>query len=72
MQINFTSFALLNDSIYATEVPFHHDFLCNLFFNIEFKAFSNLEKLYLNDNEINDFVTTKGMIGCIWYLHQTS
>ena len=35
-----------------------------LFFNIEFKAFSNLEDLYLSGNEINAFVTTRGMIVC--------
>ena len=32
------------------------------FLNVEFKAFSNLEDLYLSGNEINDFVTTRGII----------
>ena len=35
-----------------------------LFLNVEFKAFSNLEDLYLRGNEINAFVTTRGMIVC--------
>ena len=34
------------------------------FFNVEFKAFSNLEDLYLRSNEIDAFVTTRGMIVC--------
>ena len=52
-------------SIYATEVPFFfHDFSCTFFFNVEFKAFSNLEDLYLRSNEIDAFVTTRGMIVC--------
>ena len=66
-QINFTSLALLNESIYAAEVPFFSMILFFLFFfNVEFKAFSNMEELYLNANEINDFGTTNGMIGYIW------
>ena len=64
-QLNFTLFLLFSmRSIYAIEVPFFsHDFLCN-FFIIEFKAFSNLEELYLSENKINDFVTTRGTIVC--------
>lgn len=62
----FVSSAILNESIYATEDPFFfHDFSYTFFsFNIEFKAFSNLEDLYLRGNEINAFVTTSGMIVC--------
>ena len=49
-----------SDSCTLTEhVTFHV-----LFFNVEFKAFSNLEDLYLRGNEINAFVTTRGMIVC--------
>ena len=39
-------------------------FFMYFFSNIEFKAFSNLEDLYLGRNEINAFVTTGGMIVC--------
>ena len=39
-------------------------FIIIIFLNIEFKAFSNLEDLYLRGNEINAFVTTRGMIVC--------
>ena len=53
------------ESIYAPKVPFFFlmIFLCN-FFIVEFKAFSNLEELYLSDNKINDFVTARGIIVC--------
>ena len=34
-----------------------------------FKAFSNLEKLYLNGNMINDFVATKGTQAVKIYAH---
>ena len=58
----FFSLAILNKSIYATEVPFFfHDFSSTFFFNVEFKAFSNLEELDLSSNNIQDFVTTKGI-----------
>lgn len=36
---------------------------------MEFKAFSSLEELYLNDNDIDDFVTTKGKIISKLYVH---
>ena len=67
MQLKFTFFfslAILNESIYETEVPFFFMIFHELFFNVEFKAFSNLEDLHLSDNEINNFVTTRGMIVC--------
>ena len=67
MQLNFTLFFLSY---------FKWKYLCNwnpfflpwffmfFFFNVKFKAFSNLEELYLNDNKIDDFVTTRDMIVC--------
>ena len=51
-------------SIYAIEVPFFLMIFYVIFIIIEFKAFSNLEELYLSENKINDFVTTRGIIVC--------
>ena len=51
-------------SIYATEVPFSLMIFYVIFIIIEFKAFSNLEELYLSENKINEFVTTRGIIVC--------
>ena len=51
-------------TIYATEVPFFLIIFYVIFIIIEFKAFSNLEELYLSENKINEFVTTRGIIVC--------
>ena len=64
MQLNFTLFFL---SYFKWKVFMQLKFLFFLmifyvnFFIVEFKAFSNLEELYLRRNNIHDFVTTKGI-----------
>ena len=60
----FHPFAILNEKYLCNWSSFFsHDFYV-IFIIIEFKAFSNLEELYLSENKINDFVTTRGIIVC--------